>query len=115
MEHYKKKQSVFFEEECLPNELRITATGKAYDLTTRATHRLKVALFPNPSWAVPTSICEYRGKGLGGWSCVVTLGRQRIDTQVVPNGGLSALSCKPVRLRAGSHSICKAASTYHLF
>ena len=57
MEHYKKKQSVFFEEECLPNELRITATGKAYDLTTRATHRLKVAiflilagLFPPPSW-----------------------------------------------------------------
>lgn len=66
MEHYKKKQSVFFEEECLPNELRITATGKAYDLTTRATHRLKVA---DPSWAVPTSIlavCEYRGERPGG-------------------------------------------------
>ena len=47
MEHYKKKQSLLFEEECLPNEMRITATGKAHDLTTRATHRLKVAAFPD--------------------------------------------------------------------
>ena len=42
MEHYKKKQSQFFEEECLPNEIRITATGKAHDLATRVTHQLKV-------------------------------------------------------------------------
>ena len=41
-QHYKKKQSQFFEEECLSNEIRITATGKAHDLATRATHQLKV-------------------------------------------------------------------------
>lgn len=41
-QHYKKKQSQFFEEECLSNEICITATGKAHDLATRATHQLKV-------------------------------------------------------------------------
>ncbi len=44
MEHYKKKQSRYYDDKCGPNELRITGTGKAYDLCTRAMHKLKVIM-----------------------------------------------------------------------
>ena len=47
MEHYKKKQSVFYEEEPLANEMRITATGKPADLATRALHTLRVGAADN--------------------------------------------------------------------
>lgn len=44
MEHYKKKQSRYIEEESLPNEMRVGSTGKAQDLASRALHRLKVCV-----------------------------------------------------------------------
>ena len=42
VEHYKKKQSRYIDEECLPNEMRVGSAGKAHDLATRAMHTLRV-------------------------------------------------------------------------
>ena len=42
MEHYRKKRIRFYEAEALPNEIKITNSGRTQEIATKAARKLKV-------------------------------------------------------------------------
>lgn len=42
VEHYHKKQSIFIDEECKVNEVRVSSSGKPQDIATKVSHIMMV-------------------------------------------------------------------------